>query len=39
MVPEQVGTTEAEMKPEVKVLDAIVEEVKEELEITQKIDQ
>jgi len=38
MVQEQVGATEAEMKPEVKVLDAIVEEVKEELEITQKID-
>jgi hypothetical protein len=38
LVQEQVGGAEAEMKPEVKVLDAIVEEVKEELEITQKID-
>ena len=34
-----VGAAEAEGKPEAKILDAIVEEVKEELEVTQKIDQ
>jgi hypothetical protein len=38
MVQEQVGAAEAEVKLEAKVLDAIVEEVKEEMENTQKVE-